>query len=418
MFWSFVVKNYSLAFVFVLAGWCLPQAGLSQESDRWPTTRAETTEFVPDDPIVSNAVVSLLDPEFDQEGHWAAWQLGPTLLFEGILLVAKIDPATGEMLDPLTGLPLTAGGRGQAVDSGLVEFEFTGNGPEWASGLGGSQIVYTKYNENQEISIAKAQFDGTIWVPELLANGNNRFTPKGSKNPDDQIPTIAYFGFVQTPNGVEPRLGIRLLDFPSTERILDVPSGGGNFVPGESLFVTDAEGSDGTQQVFMYDYVSEQLEQISDEPGDKHQVGIWRAPELADEFMIVAEAGLRAARIYRENPDQEGNPTWTPFANIESPNPAKPFIRAPRPFVHAGKSYITFMALISPNDRTDGEIWLADISPNAAARFTRRLSNDSPGEKRFDPEPFMLTDGPVVYYSAVLADNPGINTIRRAATGL
>ena len=199
-----------------------------------------------------------------------------------------------------------------------------------------------------------------------------------------------------------------------------MPAGGGNFVPGESAFITTAKSPTGRQQVFMYDYDVDLLEQITDDPGDKRQApDIWRGPEFGDELFFAVTRrfqDFRSARIYRENPDLAGNPTWTPYADIQSPNPDKPFIGSPRAFVHEGKSYITFKAMVSFQSNLNAEIWITDIKPNPALRFTRRISGDEPGLIRYDPEPFTVSQGPIVYYSEVTP--AGINVIHRAATGL
>lgn len=412
--------NGVLAVLLVLAGWCLPQAGACQEPERWPRTLAETTEFTPDDQVVSNPNVPMVDPEFDQVGYWLAWQIGPNPQADGVLRVAKVDPDTGDLLDPDTLVPLNAGGTSLEVDTGLVSREVTKNGPEWAFGIDGSQILYTKANANLEPSLARATFDGVDWVPELLASGQNRLSPEGSKNPDDTFPLVAYIGFVPGPDGLERRLGVRLIDIAATERITPATAGGGNFVPGDSAFITLAASQSGLQQVFMFDYDVELFEQITQDSGGKLQApDIWRAPEFADELMfavIVGFSGTRTARIYRENPDMNGDPTWTLHAVIRSPNQAKPFVGSARSFVHAGKSYIALKAMVAAGSNADAEIWIVDIEREPVLRFARQISSGAPGSFNHDPEPFMTTLGPIVYYSEVTPE--GISVLHRAATGL
>lgn len=375
-------------------------------------------EWIPIDEVVSDPVIPLVDPEFDEVGNRVAWQVGPTPTFDGKLAVGDVDPDTGDILDPLTGIPLSQGGSGLVVDSNLVEIAKTGNGPEWALTVNGGQIVYTKYDDQDRVAVAYAAFDGANWVPQIMVNGQNRFTPKGSRFPDDVRAKVAYFGYVPGPEGVELRLAVRLLDLAFTERVSSQLLRGGNFLPGESAFITTARAAPGeAYQVYLWDYDVDVLQPITFDPGSKRQSPeLWFAPDFGGDLVFSANVSLGTfgvGRIYRRV-DPLDNFTWVLEVEIESPDPAKPYVGSPRPFVFEGKSYIVFMAESDPFATDEADIWIADLDPDPLTRFYRKVSGDEPGI-RFDPETFVTNNGPIIYYS-----QPGgsILNLRRAQTGL
>jgi len=381
-------------------------------------TAVSAQEWIPVDEVISNPAVSLADPEIDEVDNRVAWQLGPNFLVNGLLLVADVDADNGDFLDPLTGVPISEGGAGLVIDSDLVERDITGNGPEWALGLDGGQILYSKYNENMEPSLARARFDGQDWVTELLSSGQNRFTPEGSKDVDDDAPRAAYFGLVA--GGADVRLAVRILDLWFTERLAPMRTRGGNFLPDESAFLTTGDQGEGPQQVFLFDYDVDKLDQITFDFGSKEQSPEpWYAPELGGGLVMLVVARLQneaVARVYRR-PDPADNLTWQRMVDIRSPNPDKPFVGAARPFVWEGRSYIVFLAEPTA-DMTGpgGEVWIAGLTRNPFTRFYRKVSEDDDGNQvRFDPETFITTNGPIIYYSQATG---GVIVQRRAQTGI
>ena len=385
------------------------------------TTVVSADDFVPTDEVLSAPGRSLSDPEFDEVNHRATWQFGPNPQVVGTLLVADVDPDTGEILDPQSGLSLREGGRGRILDQQLVERTVTGNGPEWAISAAGGQIVYTRFNENNEPSIAVATFDGENWDAGLLPFSNNRFTPKGSRFAADSQARVGYYGFVNGPNGLEVRLGTRLLERAGSETITDVQTGGGNFLPGEAFFLTTAFSPGGLTQVHVYDPKTEAFEQVTFDAGGKLQSPEpWIAPDFAEKTLFTVNTNLGRsgqARVY-SRPDAGDTLTWQLEAAITSPVPGKPYVKSPRPFVFEGKSYITFIVQPGPGRSTAGEIWIADVDPDPETRFLRKVSEgggEGDNDVRFDPETFVTTNGPIIYYTHVI---DGVPVLRRAQTGL
>jgi hypothetical protein len=376
------------------------------------------TEWVPDDIVVSNPESSSTDPEFDPVTGFAAWQFGPNArVTSGRLLVAKIDPLDGDLLDPVTEQPLRLGGRGLEVDRDLVSRELTKNGPEFAFAEFSSRLVYTKFNSVGDASLAQAVFDGTQWIPELLGGGENRITPEGSKDLGDLSPRIAYYGFArdEVTGQTQRRLGVRIIDLAFTERVSEVPFDGASFLPEESAMLATSVPEGGVRQVFLFDYDVETIQQITSDPTVKLQSPEpWSAPEIGGEtlFTIGARSETETfARVYRR--DAQG--IWRIFTEIRSPDRVKPFLNTPVPFVYEGVSYLAFRAQINPGQNLGSDIWIVNVAPSPAQRLYRRISRDE-SATRYDQEVYVTDSGPIVYYTEVLEN--GIQQIRRCRTGI
>ncbi len=380
---------------------------------------ATADDFIPVDQIVSAPSIGLSDPEFDFVGNRIAWQYrepgSPTFT----LFYANVDPNNGDILDPTTGLSLTQGGAGVFIDNNLVDLHTTGNGPEWALGTAGGQIVYTKFNDSHQMSLARATWDGVQWTPQLFSFGVNRFVPKGSRDPNDPAPRVAYFGLINGPNGREQRCAARTIDIPNTERIAPLKCGGANFIPDDTVLVTTAKpGVDLPSQAYIFDFEASIFQQVTFDPGSKLQSPEpWLAPDFAGGMAFVANVNFgtfSSARVYNR-PNTEDNFTWTLQVEVRSPVPEKPFVKSPRPFLFNGKSYIVFMVQANSIQSTNAEIWIADLNPDPTQRFYRKVSEGTTGT-RFDPETFTTTAGPIIYYSHITTG--GIIVLRRAQTGL
>jgi hypothetical protein len=76
-----------------------------------------------------------------------------------------------------------------------------------------------------------------------------------------------------------------------------------------------------------------------------------------------------------------------------------------------------FLVQPEPVTSTSAEVWISDLNPEPEQRFMRRVSAADPADQdiRFDPETFVTTNGPIIYYSHV---RDGLVVLRRAQTGL
>jgi len=371
--------------------------------------QAIDTDWVPDDIVVSNPERTMLDPEFDPVSGYVAWQSGPSQdQRSGLLLVARID-GTGDFLDPLTDTPLRLGGQGLELDSDLVSIEVTRNGPEFALAAGGSRLLYTKLNVFAERSIAQLIFDGAGWLPMPMERAQNRITPEGSKIIDDAYPRMAYFG------ANREQLAVRFIDLPFTERIANRVLNGSNFMPDEAAMLATSEVGDGDRQVFYWDYLVNEITQITDDRAVKlRSPEPWVAPELSGETVfavLVRRDGELFIRMYNRDAEQR----WIPYAEVRTPDPAKPYLRSPRPFVFEGVSYLLFRTQRVPGDDVGSDVWIVNADPDPSRRVYRRV-NEAGEARRADPEAFITETGPVVYYTELTAGST--KRTRRCRTGI
>jgi len=372
------------------------------------------TDWVPYDILVSNPDTSMPDPEFDPVTGYAAWQFGPNALVEsGRLLVATIDSASGELLDPVSGLPLHSGGRGLEVDRDLVSRELTKNGPEFAFAQDGSRLLYTRFNEAGEPSLAQAEFDGTEWIPELLSSGENRITPEGSKDLDDSSPRVAYFGFTQ--GGGYRQLGVRIINLAFTERVAPIEFDAASFMPEESALLTTAVTEAGLRQIFYYDYDQDLVTQITNDPSAKlKSPEPWSAPEVGGDTLFAMgvrnQAGESLTRVYYR--DEQA--AWRIMMEIRSPDRVKPHVSTPIPFVYQGVSYIVFRTQVNPDQRYASDIWVVNAAKNPQNRVYRKLNVDAEAS-RYDQEVHITDIGPVVYYTEIAN---GQQRVRLCRTGI
>jgi hypothetical protein len=366
-------------------------------------------DWVPDDIVVSNPERTMLDPEFDAVSGYVAWLSGPSEQTPvGLLRGALIDD-TGDFIDPVSGTPLRLGGHGVELDRDLVSIDVTRNGPEFALAAGGTRMLYTKFNAAGEKSLAQLVYDGANWLPRPLNRAQNRITPEGSKDADDPLPRMAYF------SANRELLGVRAIDSARTERIADRLLNGSNFMPGEPAILATSVADDGVRQVYYYDYVANVTTQITFDGAPKiRSPEPWAAPELNGETLFTVATrrnGEVFARVYSRAPDD----TWSTFAEVFSPDPEKPFIRSPRPFVYRGVSYLLLRTQRDPGDDIGNDLWIVNADPDPAARVYRRVN--APGEvRRADQEAFVTASGPVVYYSEFVAG--AIKVTRRCRTGI
>jgi hypothetical protein len=369
--------------------------------------------FIVDDDIVSNPLVSLPDPEFDQVGFRVGWQE----LDGSQLWVASIDPANGDLLL----------NTAQAIDTNLAPIGSvrngtgTGNGPEWVTGSGGTQLVYTKVEDPNQL---KSSFlgitqgvgvnlqPGSLPIDDTnpLPQGNTGMSPIGSLDLQDPQPRVVY----------------ALPDFDSrTFAWRNIGDIAGDVLPGDattigrwvdgksdSLVYTAIRGRDSISQVVQYDIENKSLTQLTDSTTKKDDVYMWRAPEFNNELIFFAletdrSIASRPAYIGVYRASVNG---WQLIKRISPPS-RKKFLRSPESFVYNGKSYISMLV----EDRRGGpsEIWIAGIEPDFD--FYREVSDPRVTMVRNDPEFFVTQSGPVIYYAE---KSDGVRIVHRAATGL
>jgi hypothetical protein len=322
---------------------------------------------------------NLIDPEFDQVNSQFVWITG-----KGELWIGKVDPVTGDFTPP--------SGKNILIDTLAVPAPLVGNGPEWVYTSSGPEVVYTRFTSDGHMSIARAKSHdgGTSWVARVFQSGKDRFGPFGSLDLHDPTPRITYIG--PGPGGTDVAMW-RELDEASTEEI--VPNSGfpgGRWVSGKRAIVFTQDTPDGLRQVFLYDVDTKRLEQITHDEGVKSATHMWAAPEYDNQYVLSVLTDDTHIGIYREI-----GGVWTKIYTVKPPSLGD-FLWSPEPFVYNEKSYIVMVTSTTDNQRSrtvPTDIWLAGI--DFKRPFYRQVS-DSTVKVRKDPEVFITTQGPFVYY--------------------
>jgi hypothetical protein len=344
---------------------------------------ASAADWQPNETQVS-AERELIDPEFNQLRQMLVWVDG-----SGRVWVASLDPDTGMLK--------TADGREVLVDPDamkLGEAGFAFNGPEWALSSSTDQVTYTKFlpgrpriGANARIAIARPLLDGT-WSYSIMSRNLSRYIPYGSEDRVDPIQRITYID----PNGSHYW---RETGKSNTEQPIPVPTV--KDVPLRFVFgaraILMAVVVNGVKQVHYLDLDTQAVTQLTFDDDDKSSPFMWRAPEFGNEFMMFAVASNKM-RFYRQLPDDTGALHWTSVREVVPP--AGYLTRSPEPFTYAGRSYLYLSMTVQPNDFSS-EIWVVGADP--AQPVFQRITPDNPIMMRDDPEVFITSQGPRIYFN-------------------
>ncbi|MCJ0826575.1 hypothetical protein MQC88_11540 [Luteimonas sp. 50] len=355
----------------------------------------------------------LVDSEFSQSRGMITW-----CDYSGALWIAGIDRDTG--------LFIPADGKGLLIDPSAMttgDLQVVGNGPEWIGTATGDQIVYTKFLADKPHTIDNARLAVAVqsgesdWSYGYLPPHTRRNGPYASHDPGDPAPRISY---------VDARgnhYWRDLFDASSETAVPQFPKSrlSMRFVEGAraAVFAAPVEG---TPQVFMQWLDSDTPKQLTFDDGSKdlHTVPWgWRAPEFDGDFVIATVADDTELRIYRRRAGSRGeDATWELVRSARTPRNG--VINSPEPFVHEGKSYVVFSAT-SPPGIYPTVVYLASIDP--AAPSLVQLTPDLPRRIRRDPEVFVASDGPYVYYNRLTMEGGGYclacnEGVYRSHTGL
>jgi len=354
-------------------------------------------DFVPDDVIASDPSGDLSPPEFDQRTKRMIWQDRVNKLW-----VANVDVVTGA-INPIDG-------RGTLVDTGLSPGYEIKNTPRYAWGAGQGAIVYNKTIDGIRTLAKAVEVAPNTWETSLLENGEDRWKANGSPEETTDPARIVYNR--ETPEGTTV-VSWRDLDDPASEQSANVLTQGGRFFGAEPSVIVTNKDEFGVIQIYSIPFSTGNLEQVSFGSDNNFNAFIWFAPEY-QQYLIVSMVRFAELAIYRQ---VDG--VWTKINQFTIPS-AKPLLSSPEGFVANGKSYITVVACdelgasgfvgqpVGPS-----EIWLAGIDPDAP--FFRRIDDPSYEAQRSEPEPFLLDNGPVVYYTELASPR---RLLKRAATGL
>ena len=323
-------------------------------------------------------------------------------------------------VDPLTGNYLPADGHGLLLDTNATAPTDYGNGPEWFDSASGSGFVYTQYRPGQPhgdntAAIGIARMVNGAWTIDILPTLRGRASPDATKNPSD--PDV-YINYVSAPKG---KLYWRKLSDINTENdlpISDLTDGNSRrWVPGTHKIIF--QGHDPTDelalrdQIFTYDIDTGTREQLTNNVKGVLGGMMWQAPEFKNEYVFFTmEKERRKILVYRKIPGADQVPRWTIVKTIDAPA-ALPYFFSPEVFVHNGRSYIfaTVSSAAAFYDRTiPNQIAITGVDP---LRLDSRLLTDpSVPRLRLDPEYYVTTQGPILYYTRLVPEtdaHPAVN---------
>jgi len=351
--------------------------------------------FVIDDQVITDPRFVVQDYEFNHIDGRITWQDKI-----GQLWIADVDPVTGAFI-PITG-------QGRLIDTGLAGISDSGNGPEWAYSNLGQQIVYTKYTSIQRdrFMLARARNVGGNWFPELVPGGIDGYAPIGSLEPNDPDPRIKYQ--LGSPANGSQGLAWKSLATGAGAILPDPTSDAGRWVEGRRALIISIL-VDNIRQAAYYDIDTNVITQLTFDATQKNNLFMWKAPEYNNELIFMAAVNAQAINIYRQI-----NGVWTVINSLVPPN-ARPYLLSPEYFVYNGKSYVFTLASDGKktSDRELSDVWLMAADPTAP--LFRQVSRLDKTMVRADPEYFITTLGPWIYYSQRAGAK---RIIHRCSTGL
>lgn len=365
-----------------------------------PVAAIHADVFAPDDRLVSDPTVNLKDPELDQLGNRMLWQDT-----SGDMWLSDVDPVSGDII-PSTG-------QGLLVDSGLANLVAVGNGPEFGYGAGETFLCYTKnIFGTRYLGVARQDIGGN-WIPSIQEMANDRYRPICT-TPD--TPDTGRIVYVDASDPVQKTVSWRVIDDAASERTFTtIGDIGGRWAGTERAFVSAKEVA-GIKQLFWTDIDTEISTQITFDSDDKFNIFVWHAPEYDNDLLISAAINFTEVGIFRRI-----GGVWQRIYTFSLPSQFQ-FISSPEPFVHNGKSFITVIAAKELGADPlpflplgASQVWIANIEPSDP--FFRRIDNGEIGTRRSEPEPFMLSSGPVIYFTQNDTVT-GNATLRVADTGL
>jgi len=345
-------------------------------------------QFIPNETLVSPHP-GLIDLEFSQSRAKFAWT-DP----KGVLWLGGVNRDTGAF-EPLSG-------QGKQIDTNTVANwnMFMWNGPEWLSMASGEQIYYSYYLPGKPLVAANVRMRLAVqdktgeWVKkELGPVAPARMSHIASKDKGDPNPRIKYLDPQQNQywrNVLNPSSEEMLTFIPPSTKSWRFASGM------RALLYTQEVG--GIPQVFAYMLDTRVSEQLTFDSGAKDTgrtvPWIWQAPEFDNDFVLATVVDATEVRVYRRFPGPGGVLQWQPIYSNRLPAGIAP--GSPEWFTYRNKSYLFMAGFVAPNDYPT-EIWLTNI--DATAPLMRRITDNTLYRARNDPEVFITTKGPLIYYN-------------------
>lgn len=330
---------------------------------------------------------------------------------DGNLWVGHVNPDTGGFVP--------SDGQGRLVDTNVTPAKVLGNGPEWMSLTSTSAIVYDKYlrgtrnlPNNHCIGFAHPTPDGS-WNSGCMDASVGYVLPIGTFTPGDSKPMVSYQNASQKVTNVHWRM---MYEGAPQHDVLTGSNQTGvtrRWVAGtHKLFLTAPAPPDASgrvyRQAFLYSADDGSLEQLTFEPTNKTSGFMWAAPERNGKFLFFVRVGVSEVDVYSLKNNPDGQPSWQIINRIFASS-AYPFIYSAEPFVYDGMSYIVMSVSAEQqghNLSSTSQIAITGIDPNTPSY--RVLTSDDPLPRaRRDPEYYITSNGPYIYYNRYLLSGVG-----------
>ena len=360
--------------VLIVLGACTPDpADPARIRERFAD---EAAPFEADDHAVAAPGVLLADPEFDPFAHELAFATRNHELWVG-----GWDPVTG-VLDPPDG-------RGTLVDTNVVPFGVLLNGPEWAQGPDGGEVVYARWNGEAYVLMRAWRTSGG-WATGPVDGIPVRVGSIGSQERGDPDPRIVFLDLAADAvswSHLDGRPGGVL-----ESGVDGVPLRTPRFTLGDHT-LTWAAPVDGVPQVHHFDPDTGALEVLTDGPEGVSSPWMWVAPEYGERLFLATRGPVEAPvalDVYRRFHGR-----WTVILTLWPPADL-PFVLSPEPWISGGRSLLVFQASADDGLGAASQLWVASATPEGGE--LRRV-DAAPDGVPSDPEWVDLAGGAAVFYS-------------------
>jgi hypothetical protein len=270
--------------------------------------------------------------------------------------------------------------------------KFSTNGPKWTQDEQGYCVVYTKADARRIMQQWLGRIvDGKSLVKQLTRQPVDCYGNMPSRFRDGKPPRVAFtYGwpiwyakaawiFLDRPDELHQ---VPFFDYKRMSMWSAVSS--------EFMFVYRPPGA-AWGQIARVNADSGELQVLTNDPGEKDDPNLFRAPEFGGEICLMASVDNRAIAIYRDLKSPDG--FWTRVATLTVPAELPyQFISSPEPIAPAtglgGTSYFAVLARQSKDRNSPGSIWILGLGNDPAKRLVRRVDEPSatPGVV-LEPEP-------------------------------
>jgi hypothetical protein len=283
-------------------------------------------DFMPDAPFVGEINASYIDPEFSEGANQVVFQDIENRVWIGDL-------------DPETGLFKTSTGRDYLLDTNITIIfdcppqgrKFSTNGPKWTQDEQGYCVVYTKADARRIMQQWLGRIvDGKSVVKQLTRQPVDCYGNMPSRFRDGKPPRVAFtYGwpiwyakaawiFLDRPDELHQ---VPFFDYKRMSMWSAVSS--------EFMFVYRPPGA-AWGQIARVNADSGELQVLTNDPGEKDDPNLFRAPEFGGEICLMASVDNCAIAIYRDLKSPDG--FWTRVATLTVPAELPyQFISSPEP---------------------------------------------------------------------------------------